>query len=362
MNSVALQQQAWSYFLPNHRRSTKLFGGALLALALLSLSLPVQANANTQPLFESAEPLQLELLVDTRAVRRLKPDEEIPGQLVLTTKTGEQTFSVNVSPRGKSRLRECKFPPLWLNFKKSEVADTLFDNQNKVKLVTHCTRSFAKQGFIAAELLVYQLQNIIEPESLRTRAASMVYRYNKSEDTQPVFFIEHKKRFAAENNLQIIDNQRPAIESLHPAKAARAALFQYMVGNTDFSFVQGPAADDCCHNVVPMQAPGTNHIIPILYDFDATGLVNVPYVTPNPDIGITQLTQRRYRGYCDHNSALETARSEFLAKESQIMAAVENFQSLPGLKTKRISKYLTRFFDTLRNDRSFTSKLVKKCR
>ena len=38
-------------------------------------------------------------------------------------------------------------------------------------------------------------------------------------------------------------------------------VFQFMIGNTDFSLIRGPADDDCCHNSVPFSSVGPSDVL-----------------------------------------------------------------------------------------------------
>ena len=72
--------------------------------------------------------------------------DTLAGELVLDAGEGDETFAVNISRRGHSRLEVCDMPPLKLDFERGELSGTLLANQNKLKLVTHCLdeRKFAR--------------------------------------------------------------------------------------------------------------------------------------------------------------------------------------------------------------------------
>ena len=121
-----------------------------------------------------ASPMEVELHLPLRDLKRLKPEESesFAAQLVLADGT---SLPLEVSPRGKSRRKTCDFPPLWLNFKKKSLKGTLFEGQNKLKLVTHCKKSYAQKDFLAAEMLVYRLFNLFTDNSFRVRALHITY-------------------------------------------------------------------------------------------------------------------------------------------------------------------------------------------
>ncbi|NKC00047.1 MAG: hypothetical protein GKR90_16325 [Pseudomonadales bacterium] len=321
------------------------------------------------PLFpddpSSAIALSATLEVDLKAL--MKAGAELPGVFKLQTASGaDQSFAVKVSPRGKSRQERCSFYPLWLDFKKSELPDTVLADQNKLKLVTHCSRSFSSRGYVAAEMLVYRLLNLMTDASFRVRAINMTYQDSNTgkSSSHPAFFIEHKRAMVERLGASLVDQPKLKVRDLDPEMSARLALFQYLAGNTDFSMTQGPDPEECCHNAVPIALTDSANtgVVSIPYDFDVTGFVNVPYAAPVPSLGITRLTQRLYRGYCAHNEHLANAITEFRTRQADIINMVESFADLDGVRTKKHVKFIEGFFKTVGNERTQQSRLYRKCR
>ena len=52
----------------------------------------------------------------------------------------------------------------------------------------------------------------------------------------------------------------------------------------------------------------------------------------------------------------------FQAKREEIYALLADFDDIPKLKRKRLTKFVNGFYATLDSDKSFNSKLVKRCR
>ena len=96
--------------------------------------------------------------------------------------------------------------------------------------------------------------------------------------------------------------QRRRIE---PRAAARFAMFNYMIGNLDWSVRAGPQGDSCCHN--GRLVGGGPLLTPVPYDFDFSGLVDAPYATPPEGFKINSVRQRLYRGYCAHDAEARAA-------------------------------------------------------
>ena len=338
----------------------------LLSATFLSVT-AFDAHATT-PLFpdnpDDATPLQLTLSTDLDTLMR-EGAEEQAGTLTLKSDEASQTFQIKVSPRGRSRQQRCRFFPLWLNFKKSEREGTLFAGQNKLKLVTHCNRTDSGKGYVGAEMLVYRLFNLLTDQSFRVRAVEMTYEDADSGRTRahPAFLIEHKKTLAKRLDATSVDDPNPRIRDLHPEFSNRLAMFQYMVGNTDFSLVQGHGPDECCHNAVPFTIAGDERgIVSIPYDFDATGFVDVPYAAPIPSLGIKRLTQRLFRGYCDHNDLILGEIEHFQDMRSQIEDEIENFKDLPNPNKKKQLRFLEGFYKTIESERAQQKRLYNKCR
>jgi len=138
------------------------------------------------------------------------------------------------------------------------------------------------------------------------------------------------------------------------------ALFQYMIGNLDWSMRAGPPGEPCCHNSRLLAGvPGA--MVPVPYDFDYSGLVDAPYAIPPEQFHISSVRSRVYQGYCRHNGAAIAAAAEFRAARPSIEAV---FGQIPGMEqgTRRGAiAYLARFFDDIATDASLQSRVLKNC-
>ena len=331
---------------------------------LCSVNSPlVMADAGESPLFpadpQAATPLAIELRLPLTQLTRLKPDvsEAFDANLTLDDGTG---LELRVSPRGKSRRSQCTFPPLRLDFKKKTTAGTVFEGQNKLKLVTHCSNRLARGGYLAAEMLAYRLLTLFTDASFRVRALEVTYvnSDDSESETWPAFVIEHKKDLAKRMGGELLKAKSIDVSAVEPHYSTLVNMFQLMVANTDFSILAGPG-EECCHNAVPVQAEQVR-VVP--YDFDATGLVNAPYAHPSPAVNIRRVTQRLYRGYCEHNDAIPAVVEEFLARQADVFALVDSFADIPGLERARVSKYLLKFFEMIDPPKTLNSKVTRRCR
>ncbi len=339
----------------------------LISLACIS----AVSICHADPLFESHELLNVRLEAPLQEMARDRSDEpeERPGLFSYTEADGtSREFAIKVQPRGKNRrMREvCQFPPLWLNLKKGDVKGTLFKKQNKLKLVTQCASLSSKSKKVAdylwLEYVAYRIFNQITDQSFRVRPLAISYMdtKNQREFEQPGFLIEHKDRLAHRLDTSVFE-----LNSIHPRElqdepAQLVELFQYMLGNTDFSLIRGPKGDRCCHNMVLMGE--TPEFLPIPYDLDITGFVNRPGSGPAEGVGITRVTQRVYRGFCREPALMDQGVARYLDERDAIMALIEQQAGLSDSSKAKAVKYLNQFYDTLGKPKKFERQIVKRCR
>jgi hypothetical protein len=134
------------------------------------------------------------------------------------------------------------------------------------------------------------------------------------------------------------------------------SLFQYMIGNTDYSIL-------VLHNVIMVDdAKGVRHTVP--YDFDYSGLVNAHYAVPYKGLGLVSVQDRLYRGPCKTEAELEAALKVFREKQAEVLALPASLVSL-GLdeRSRRYTeKYLNEFFDIINNPGKLKKTFVTDCR
>jgi hypothetical protein len=162
--------------------------------------------------------------------------------------------------------------------------------------------------------------------------------------------------------MEKLDIDEVSYRSLDDLETSYYALFQYMVGNLDWSAVGGPK-DTCCHNS-KLIGKGANevpkYVIP--YDFDSTGLVNAHYAAPPDGIRVSNIRQRVYRGFCTLNDTMPKAVARFNEQKMAIMALFnKNTQLSDSMRSKAIN-YLEDFYDTINDPKEFAKEITDKCR
>ena len=328
----------------------------IIPLILLLMSSVAFGDA----LFESDENINITIHAPFDQMRDER-DKDIlyPGKVI---HEGD-TYNIRLSVRGNKRLMKttCKNPPLWLDFEKEQTRDTIFDHQKHVKLVVLCRGGKVDHDYLRAEYLVYKMYEMVTPVAFRVRWVNATYIEENGESrSEPAFFIERKSRLGKRVDMEKVDEQRIDYADLHLDVAAIASLFNYVVANPDFSLVSSMAGS-CCHNS-KLFLDSNGKYVPVLYDFDSSGVMATRYAVPNPSLKIKKVTDRIYRGYCKHNANMPKARKIILDAEGKYNSLIQNDPILSDKYKKKMTRFLSRSFAWVGDDANYNSKIINKCR
>lgn len=334
----------------------------ILYVALFYLFFTVSANAqgakdsntsvsqqfnSANGLFEKDEIFDITLRGNIRELLndRSATPQYHPLLLLYRNKDGDEiSIAAKAKTRGHFRkLKEnCTYPPLLLHFsKKDQPGSSIFKQQKKTKLVVPC------QGdeYVIYEWLVYKIYNLVTPKSFRARLARIKLedtKYKKTQSPLYAILLEEEEQMA-KRNAAVPVNRKIKPEQIEPDAFLTMAVFEYLIGNTDWSVqyrqnIKLIAADS---NAVP---------IPVPYDFDHSGLVNAPYAIPAEALKLSSGRERRYRGYCIQDM------KEFdgvIAVYNRLKKDIYNvYTGCPLLNAKYVKatvKYLDEFYATINN-------------
>ena len=319
------------------------------------------------PLFASQETLEVEVEGPFAMLSRERPDEEeADGKFRFTADDGTTVeLDVLIRTRGNWRRNPdiCKFPPLRFNFKKSQTNDTLFDKQDKLKLVTHCQNNNGRYDqAVISEYLAYRAFNVLTDYSYRVRLLKMKYVFTDRETELETYgiLIEHDDRIGKRINGQHVEVELVSVSSIRPADLNLASVFQYFVGNTDFSPKATAPDEECCHNQALFTSEdGPYYTIP--YDFDQTGIVDAKHAAPNPRFGISSVRVRIYRGRCENTDRLGATFQEFRDHRDDFEALVNDQPELTSTTRRSIHKYIEDFYETIDDPKRVEKRIVTKC-
>lgn len=341
----------------------------LIVVALtLSGSAAAQNAADPYPLFADDGPLALEisgplrqLSYDARRNDRTEHDFIFEVQ----DEAGRsRALDVEIRIRGKSRLTICDSPPLRLDFDRDQVDGTIFAGQNHLKLVVLCRDSDSYRDYLAQEFQIYRVFNALTDRSFRVRWATVEYldtdRRHPEPYTEPAFLIEEDWEVAERESLEVVEVEEIPRDALDAKHMTLFALFQYMIGNTDWAVVQGPDDELCCHNGKPIGAEG-GPIFVLPYDFDQAGLIDPPYALPAENLRIRSVRQRLYRGFCSMNDEVDAA----IARFNELRGTFEdllNDESISAGTRRRSQKYIDDFYATVNDPEEWKAELRDDCR
>lgn len=318
-------------------------------------------------LFATDVPLALTLSAPWRDfVYAKSAKKRFPGTLEYVDESGaKHAMPVALQARGHNRLKVCKVPPIKLIFEKGAVDGTPFRGNKSLKLSTHCANDERSEQYVLKEMLAYHIYNLVTDRSFRVRSLSVTYvdtAQHSSDGPHFGFLVEDESDMARRNRLDKLDLPKIQLEQLEPLESSRFALFEYLIGNTDFAQLSGPTPDRCCHNSVLIGENVPAKVITVPYDFDSSGLVDTHYSVPNPLLKIRSNRERVYRGFCVTNATLETARREFLQLEPQILELVRAESRFTAASREAANDYLSKGFELLRDDARFAGDITAKCR
>jgi len=350
--------------------------GAAWLIATLVLMLPAveaqpvdaEDNQNVAPLFASHAPLQVSIEAPLTTLMKDRPDKEyLQGTFSFTDDNGiDHTLDLKLRTRGKYRRQKshCDFAPIRLNFRKKQVVDTVFAGQDKLKLVTHCKNNSSRyEQLVFREYLAYRLLNVMTNKSYGVRLLQI--NYIDSEGAKPLtkfgFVIEDEDDVVKRNAMHSIKTGDISRDDLDPAQQNLVNVFQYMIGNTEYSLLRAEPDEYCCHNMDVMSATKGAPFTPLAYDFDFAGLVNAPYAEPNPRYKLRDVRQRLYKGLCKNNDLLPRTFQQFLDNKDAIYGLVNELVMLSDGTRKYVTSYLDKSFDHISQAKTIETNFINKC-
>ena len=312
--------------------------------------------------FASEEPLEMTLSFDIKGLVKSKSKPEYYDAM-LTVKesdTDSITQDIKVKARGFFRCDFCSFPPLMMKFKNKD-NETIQVEGKTLKLVTHCQQTPRFDQYVMKEYLAYKLLNNLDSNySFKTRLVRIHYvDVNKSRVVYTAYgiLIENETMLARRNNAVIIKSDLFTPKDLNAVALNRMALFNYMIGNTDWSVQMQ-------HNIKILMSFDTPNgkAIPVLYDFDYSGLVDTYYAVPFEELPIKSVVERYYQGVCMSADGLKPLVDEFAGLKNRMLGTIQDFPYLSKNDKKQAEAYIQSFYAMYKNQNYLISQLNSTCK
>jgi hypothetical protein len=268
------------------------------------------------------------------------------------------SIAVKLRTRGIFRLKRCSFPPIRLDVPAKKVDQTPFAGEHKLKLVTHCQGDRSYEHNLLREYALYRAFNAVTDTSFRVRLAHVTYVDSARHDTTTRygFLIESDTALAKRITADQVHSNNVYDPVTDPSYMTLVAVFQYMIGNTDWSVWKR-------HNIAIFQKVAEPRpLLGVPYDYDFSGAVNAPYATPPEQLKIQSVRQRVYRGFCQPDSVLNGALARFRAAKDSLYAAVRAVPDLPERDVRSVLDYFEDFYKVIDNPGAVNREFVRPCR
>jgi hypothetical protein len=346
----------------------------MLCLAC-GVPLSLFAQGETPLLFESDAVLELAMPIDFDELCRPSQDPDCdfaPYSFDYRDAAGDwKTLPIELMRRDgwRAQYTNCRIPTLFVRFDPENTRGTPFEGLTTLALTSHCGKGVVVEGgrsielpsdfepYVINEYLGYRLYNVLSEASLRVRLARIQYTdpaNPRLSITRDAFFAEHFESLARRNGAKLLSGNRFDPDKLDFEAAGQVALFQFMIGNTDWSI-------EVQDNIILLEMEDGRQV-PVLYDLDQSGLVNAHYAEPRADLPIRSVRQRLFLGYCYPDFDWDALFGQFIGSETEMKIVLSQ---APGLRRgdRRIAGvYLDEFFDLLVRVKDRQIQVVDACR
>jgi hypothetical protein len=247
---------------------------------------------------------------------------------------------------------------LKLKFGKKEREETIFENVKEIKLVTHCQSSWDDfEQYVLQEYLIYKAYNLFTDFSFRVRLARITYVDLPSRLdslTRFAFLLEDDEQMAERNNAVLLDIETVSSNKLDQEHFTLMAMFNYLIMNTDYSV-------PIVHNIELISVDHFKPPIPVPYDFDWSGLINIPYDSPYTE-SKTRYEGRKYKGPCLRRKKLEEAFALMHTKRDDLYQMYLDFPYLDKELRVRSLQELHMFYIIIQNRKLVRKEFIRECK
>ena len=282
-----------------------------------------------------------------------------------------QTLPIQIRRRDGWRAMKtnCQVPTIFVRFSEEDTVGTPFAGQTILALTSHCGKGISTdsdrsrtlpdefENYVGNEYLGYRLYNLLTDISLRVRFIRITYvdpEDPRQNFTRNGFFAEHFETLAERLGAQLLpeDSFDPARLDLNAAD--QMALFNFMIGNTDWSIENQ-------ENVFLLRFPDGKDV-PVIYDLDMAGLVNAYYASPAANVPVKKVKHRYYLGFCHPDTDWDALFANFSGLEGDIMKMIAESPGLGRGDQRESRGYIDTFYDTLDSADTRQTRIVERCR
>lgn len=314
---------------------------------------------NPPPIFAEAPAIEFTLVAPFGKLKRDRAveTEYRPATIFYTANGSEVRIPVRLRTRGIWRKKNCEIPPLMMNFTKDSTKQTAFARLDRARHTLHCRNNDDFEQYVLQEYNLYRVHRLLNPLSYDVRLARVTYVDSEKKDTLATrwaFLSETDDAFVERQGVKLVTTQGAGPSDLDPYESAFYGVFQYFVGNSDFSI-------RALHNAVLILKEMQHY--PVARDFDWSGAVNARYAAPAPILKIRSVTDRIMRGYCVPPEEYQKVFTLFREKKDAIYALYRDPIMAP-MKPNVVNqtlKYFDDFYATINDPRRAKREIIDAC-
>jgi len=313
-------------------------------------------------LFECETYLEVEIIVDMDTlIDDVGSDPNFHPAVFKYKETNGEWITLNVDVRARGKFRKnpvnCDFPPLKIDFKKDR-ANTIFEPYKALKMVTHCQSEIPHYNqYVLQEYLIYKSYNLFTDLSFRVRLLSITYRDEQDPERAIEkfgFFLENAEDVAERNNGYLLDLATVRIDRIDQDHLTLVSFFEYMIINTDWSM-------SIMHNVELVATDYFDPPYPVPFDFDWSGLINIPYEVPSISGMKIREPERIYKGICRKKRELRKVIDLYHARKQSLFDLYVDFPYLDqDIKIQTLEE-LQIFYEILNDKYIFRIEFTEHC-
>lgn len=319
------------------------------------------ATTTGRSVFASDAPLEMTIRTDLRTLLRDRGEDRKDHEGIVRIARaggGVDSAAIELRTRGIFRRRPsvCGFPPLRLSIGRRAASGTPFDGERRIKLVTHCRNTDQYEQYVLQEYLIYKAYALLTELSLRTRLARVTYEDAAGREkpvTRYAILIEDERRLAERHRMRVVEDTGTPMARLDPSQTVFAAVFQYFIGNTDWSI-------RALHNIITL-ADSAGRIVPIPYDFDWSGVIATRYAQPDTSLRIRSVKERLYAGYCGPLEDFEPIFARF-RRHRPAIEALYDLAPLEQDNRDQARRYYGEFFRLIDDPQRVRREMLKVCK
>lgn len=286
---------------------------------------------------------------------KLKETYQVTG-FSLKDDTGTDLFNLQakVRARGNMRKKVSHFPPLKLDFVKSELKELGLLKIDDLKLVLPNNSQKQNQQKLFKEHLLYKIYAAIESSAIQVKLINLSI-VTKGEEKHKLssIVIEDEADYSNRTGARVLERGKVSTSRLDRTAFAKMVFFQNMICNTDFSILNK-------HNVKIVKIPNREKLIAIPYDFDYSGFVDHGYAVPHEIVPIDDIHERYVFEHCKlSDKEYEETKAFYLSIEQKIYDICDEADYMSERTVTNSKRYLKSFFDDLRKSKRIKREFTK---